>query len=137
MIKEKSCGAVVYKVENGTIYYYIIKQVKGHYAFPKGHVEDNETEEETAIREIEEETNLRVIIDKKFREVSTYSPKQGVIKDVIFFVALTMNDDTKPQKEEVSDILCLKFEDALNKLTYEKDKEILTKANIYIKKIIK
>ena len=137
MIKEKSCGAVVYKVENGIIYYYIIKQVKGHFSFPKGHVEEVESEEETAIREIEEETNLRVIVDSKFREVSTYSPKPGVVKDVIFFVALTINDKTKAQKEEVSEVLCLPYEEALKALTYEKDKEILQKADIYIKKRIK
>jgi 8-oxo-dGTP pyrophosphatase MutT (NUDIX family) len=137
MIKEKSCGAVVYKVESGTIYYYIIKQVKGHFSFPKGHVEEKETEEETATREIEEETNLRVIVDSKFREVSTYSPKPGVVKDVIFFVALTINDNIKAQKEEVSDVLCLPYEEAYNALTYEKDKEILHKADIYIKKRIK
>ena len=137
MIKEKSCGAVVYKVESGTIYYYVIKQVKGHFSFPKGHVEEGETEEETATREIEEETNLRVIVDNKFREVSTYSPKPGVIKDVIFFVALTINDNIKAQKEEVSDVLCLPYEEAYKVLTYEKDKEILHKADIYIKKRIK
>ncbi len=135
--KEKSCGAVVYKVETGTIYYYIIKQVKGHFSFSKGHVEEGESEEETASREIEEETNLRVIIDSKFREVSTYSPKPNVIKDVIFFVALAINDKVKPQKEEVSEVLCLKYEDAYKLLTYEKDKEILHKADIYIKKRIK
>ena len=54
MRKEKSCGAVVYKKEHDNLYYLIIKQSKGHVAFPKGHVEGNETNEETAIREIKE-----------------------------------------------------------------------------------
>ena len=43
MRKEKSCGAVVYKKEHDNLYYLIIKQSKGHVAFPKGHVEDGET----------------------------------------------------------------------------------------------
>ena len=136
MKKEKSCGAVIYKVENGIIYYYLIKQNRGHISFPKGHVEKNESEEDTAIREIKEETNIDVIIDSKFREISTYSPKENVVKDVIFFVALSIAENIKPQKTEVEEVLVLKYEDAYKMLTYERDKEILEKANVYIKEKI-
>ncbi len=132
MKQEKSCGAIVYKIIDNVIYYYIIKQNKGHFSFPKGHVEENETEEETAIREVKEETNLNILVDKGFRETSTYSPKENVMKDVIFFVAIAINDNTKPQKTEVSDILLLRYDDAIKRLTYERDKEILEKANVYI-----
>ncbi len=133
MKKEKSCGAVIYKVVNNTIYYYIIKQERGHIAFPKGHVEEGETEEETATREIKEETNIDVLIDNKFKEISTYSPAKDIIKDVIFFVALALNEDIKPQKGEVAETLLVNYDEALSMLTYERDKEILEKADIYIK----
>lgn len=136
MKKEKSCGAVIYKVENGKIFYYLIKQNRGHISFPKGHVEENEKEEDTAIREIKEETNIDVIIDNKFREVSTYSPKENVMKDVIFFVALSIKENIKPQKSEVEEVLIVNYEDAYKMLTYERDKEILEKANVYIKEKI-
>ena len=136
MKKEKSCGAVIYKVENETILYYLIKQNKGHVSFPKGHVEENETEEETAIREIKEETNIEVLIDNKFREVSTYSPALNIVKDVIFFVALAIRENIKPQKSEVEEVLILNYEDAYKCLTYKRDKEILEKANVYIKEKI-
>ena len=136
MKKEKSCGAVIYKVENGKIFYYLIKQNRGHISFPKGHVEENESEEDTAIREIKEETNIDVIIDNKFREVSTYSPKENVMKDVIFFVALSIKENIKPQKSEVEEVLILNYEDAYKMLTYERDREILEKANVYIKEKI-
>ena len=132
MKQEKSCGAIVYKIIDNVIYYYIIKQNKGHFSFPKGHVEENETEEETALREVKEETNLDILVDKGFRETSTYSPKENVMKDVIFFVAIAINDNTKPQKTEVSDILLLRYDDAIKRLTYDRDKEILKKANVYI-----
>ena len=62
MTREKSCGAVVYKIENDDIRILIEKMKLGHYSIPKGHVENNETEIETALREIKEETNLDVII---------------------------------------------------------------------------
>ena len=73
MIKEKSCGAVVYKYENNEILVLLEKMKKGHISIPKGHVENDETEIQTALREIKEETNLDVVIDTGFKEVISYS----------------------------------------------------------------
>ena len=132
MIKEKSCGAVVYKIENNEIYILIEKMQRGHYSIPKGHVEHNETEIETALREIKEETNLEVTIDTNFREVVTYSPYAGCIKDVVFFIAKAKSDDLINQEIEVSELKWLKPVDALEILTYYSDKEVLTKALNYL-----
>ena len=100
MKKEKSCGAIIIN-ETGKIL--LIKHNKGHWAFPKGHVEANETEIETALREIKEETNLEVEINQNIREITTYSPKENVIKDVIYFVATNPTGNIKLQEEEVSE----------------------------------
>ena len=132
MKKEKSCGAVVYKKENDSIYYLIIKQSKGHVSFPKGHVEADETNEMTAIREINEEPNIDVIIDKNFKRVNTYSPFKGVIKDVFFYVGLATTDNIKADKKEVESVKWLKYDDAMKALTYDTDKKILEKANNYV-----
>ena len=138
MKKEKSCGAICYKVEKGTIYYLLIKQRKGHIAFPKGHVEPGETEEETAIREIKEETNADVLIDTNFRMTSTYSPKEHVMKDVIIFIGKVITSNIITQDEEVANAMYMTYEDAMKNLSYERDKEILKEANVYIStKILK
>ena len=97
MEKEKSCGAVLYKTVDGIRYYLIEKMQLGHYSLVKGHVEGNETEVETALREIKEETHLDAIIDTGFRHMITYSPKPNVIKDVIFFVGRITTEDVKAQ----------------------------------------
>ena len=131
MIKEKSCGAVVFKKIKNDIYILLIKHNVGHWSFPKGHVEENETEEETAIREIKEETNLDVILDNNFRFVNTYSRRENSIKDVVYFVGYPMNEEFKPQ-EEISNIGWYKEVDAYNKITYDNDKEVLRKAIEYI-----
>lgn len=136
MKKEKSCGAVIYKIENNEIYYLILHMGFGHYSHCKGHVEKDETEIETAIREIKEETSLDVILDTNFRETITYSPFPDIIKDVVFFVGKIINPDQKPidnHDDEVIEILFLKYQDAYNTLTYQNDKNILEKANNYIK----
>lgn len=132
MLMEKSCGAVVFKVINNEIYYLVEKMVKGHYSICKGHVEAKESEEETALREIREETSINVLLDTRFREVIRYSPKKGVLKDVVFFVAKYLNGNETPQVEEVEEILWLTKDEAINKITFDSDKEVLLKAHEYI-----
>lgn len=132
LIKEKSCGAVVYKKDISELKFLIIKQEKGHFTFPKGHVEKDETEEETAIREIKEETGIDVILDKDFRKVSTYFPEPNIIKDVIFFVAESKSGFEIPQKTEVEKIMWLDLHEAIAILTYNRDKEILNDAYNYL-----
>ena len=87
MKQEKSCGAVIFRQENTRRYYLILKSTQGHTTLCKGHVENNETEHETATREIMEETGLTVDFLDGFREVITYSPYPGCTKDVVFFLA--------------------------------------------------
>lgn len=133
MKKEKSCGAVVYKIKNGEKMFLIEHMKMGHYSLPKGHVEEDETEIETAKREILEETSLEVLIDSSFREVITYSPREDSIKDVVYFIGKIIGGTMKNQESEVSEIYFLKFNEALDLLTYENDKNVLKKANDYIK----
>ena len=133
MIQEKSCGAVVYKKENNTIYILIERMKMGHYALPKGHMENDETEEDTAIREIKEETNLDVVVEPGFREITSYSPYEGCIKEVVYFVACAVSDDLIYQESELQDIMWLPIKEALKILTYQSDQGILLKAIEYLK----
>ena len=120
---EKSCGAVIFDGDKVLV----IQQVKGHWGFPKGHVEEGETEVETAIREIKEETNLDVEIDETHRYVETYSPEEGIEKDVVFFIAKKIGGEIKVQEEEVKCTEWLLPEEAMERLTFESSKSILNK----------
>lgn len=132
MKKEKSCGAIVIKKDADGYKTLLIKHNKGHWSFPKGHVEKNETEEQTALREIKEETNLDVSLDTRFRRVSTYSPYEGAVKDVVFFIAEAKSGDIRPQIEEVSTCKWLDFDKAENLITFENDKNIFREAKDFI-----
>lgn len=130
---EKSCGSVIYKLENKSIYILLIKHNKGHWSFPKGHMETGETEYQTAIREVKEETNLDIKIYDGFRYVTTYSPKENVMKDVVYFLSTPINNEIKPQLEEVQKIEWINENEAKNIITYKEDIKILDEALNFIK----
>lgn len=130
---EKSCGSVIYKLENKSIYILLIKHNKGHWSFPKGHMETGETEYQTAIREVKEETNLDIKIYDGFRYVTTYSPKENVIKDVVYFLSTPINSEIKPQLEEVQKIEWINENEAKNIITYKEDIKILDEALNFIR----
>lgn len=134
MLHEKSCGAIVYRKSHGNTEILLIKHVNsGHWSFPKGHVEGDETELETAKREIMEETGIDVILDPTFRETVTYSPKKDTHKVVVYFLAKAKNFDFIAQEEEISEIRWVDVGYAVNILTYENDKVIVNKAKTAIK----
>lgn len=124
MEKEKSCGAIVINKNNKIL---LVHHNAGHWDFPKGHIENRETEEQTAIREVKEETNIDIKINNKYRYTTSYSPKENVMKEVVYFLAQNIDEDKKPQLEEVSEVKWFTFEEAMNTITYENSKEILNK----------
>lgn len=101
MEKEKSCGAVVIKDNNEIL---LVKTIRGFFGFPKGHVEAGETEEETAIREVKEETgiDIEIISDKKF--ILTYKVNNVIDKDVILFIAKPISNELLRQECEISEV---------------------------------
>lgn len=126
MKKEKSCGAIVYRQRDSWVEVLLICHKNGgHWAFPKGHVEKGENEEETALREIKEETGLKVKLDTSFRHVVAYSPKPGVLKDVVYFAGRLCGGDQKAQVEEVTGIQWESPQQAISTVTYENDRETL------------
>lgn len=133
MKKEKSCGAVVLKKENNKTLLLIIKQHDNYWGFPKGHVEKGETEEETAVREIKEETNIDVKINNNFRRVITYSPKENVIKDVVFFVGEALSDDIIIDQNELYDAKWEEINKVKDYFNYKENIYILEEATKYIK----
>lgn len=122
-IQEKSCGCVI--MENNKVL--LIQHRIGHWGFPKEHVEAGETEKETAIREVKEETGLEVEIQGDKRYTMEYRTDKGNNKQVVFFLAEKVGGTIKPQEEEVSQIQWLEFTEALQKITYSNTKELLQK----------
>ncbi len=131
---EKSCGAVIFCQFPEGEKVLLLKHRLGHWDFPKGHVKVNETEEETALREVNEESGLKVVLDPGFRETINYSPKDKVSKDVVYFLGRCDEKEARnlaPQLSEIASALFVSLDEAENLITFASGKEILKKALAY------
>ena len=95
-------------------------------------MKDNELEEQTALREIKEETGLDVVLDTGFRFVNTYSPTENVIKDVVYFLGFTEERVPVKKDEQVNEAGWFTFNEALSKITYDNERKLLIAAREYI-----
>lgn len=127
---EKSCGVIPINQEKILLLHY----PSGHWDFPKGHVDPDETEEETALRELKEETGIQSIrFIEGFRHVSQYHyRRQRAIyrKKVVYFMGIT--DTTHIElSEEHQGYVWLDWDKALATLTFDNSQAILSKARDY------
>ena len=135
LISEKSCGAVVV-LTNTTPKYLLLHYEAGHWDFVKGNVEPKESEKDTVIRELQEETAIvkaRFIDD--FREkIEYFYRRQGttIHKEVIFFLMETHTETVKLSFEHVG-FIWLDYQHAMDKLTFKNAKDVLRKAHKLLK----
>lgn len=134
MITEKSCGAIVFTRKNNNIKYVIIRSKEGIYGFPKGHVEQGENEEQTAMREVFEEVGLAVKLVPGFRSEDEHPipQKENTIKQIVYFLGEYCNQEFTYQKEELTDALLLDYETAMTLFQFDSSKRILTEANNFL-----
>jgi 8-oxo-dGTP pyrophosphatase MutT (NUDIX family) len=133
---EKSCGAVVFREEGaGQRLYLLLAHSKGHWDLPKGHVEKGETEEQTARREINEETGVTDIeFLEGFRHTIAYTylfRGRKMPKEVTFFIAKTRQPDVKMSDEHIG-FEWLPFRKAAARITYSNARRVLEAAEAYL-----
>jgi bis(5'-nucleosidyl)-tetraphosphatase len=132
-----SAGIVLYCKKQGTPYFLLLCHSKGkHWDFPKGKIEQGETVKEAALRELEEETGLIAQVHPDFLETISYwlREKEFLIHKKVFFFIGTISDIAQVTlSREHCDYKWVPFTQAYEQLTYENAKEILLKAQRYIK----
>ncbi len=145
-IQEKSCGIILFREEastsedthtnsKSTHYYLVLHYPGGHWDFAKGHVEANENEEMTALREMREETGIfKVTFMKNFRVAMDYFYRRDrrlYHKDVIYFLGKTSEQKVKLSHEHQG-YAWLTYADAMKQLTFENAKSLLKKAEKFL-----
>lgn len=131
MSEAVSCGGVV--IHRGKILL-LYKNIHSRYegwVLPKGTVEDGETHEETALREVKEESGVSGEI-VKYVGTSNYSFSvfdENIDKEVHWYLMASKSYDSKPQREEFfMDSGYYKYHEAYHLLKFQNEKNILEKA---------
>lgn len=138
---EKSVGGVIYRRENNKILYLLVRYRSLQWDFPKGHVEQGESEEQTMRREVREETGIEdVDILPGFRMSARYyylakgnekkerlSAGKGIriFKRAVYFAGETKTEEVKIDFENKG-YVWLDYESALKKLGNSGSKKILS-----------
>lgn len=126
--QEKSCGAVIFRMNHDETEVLLIHQNQGHWCFPKGHVKKGETERQTAYREVREETGLKIRFANGFRDTTHYVPYIHTEKEAVYFLGIVSGGREKVQKEEVMEMKWIPASEACDLLTFANDRRLLEHA---------
>ena len=125
-----AAGGIVVKNDNG-IKVLLIEDCYGFLTWPKGHIEQGETPEVAALREICEETNQSDtrILEKLGEQKYTYLwEDEDIFKTVyIFLVEVLSHNPIIVQEEEIKSAKWMSPEEAIEKIEYDGSKKLLKK----------
>jgi len=152
---ERSAGGIVYKNENKTIKWLVIKTISSYnttkgkkrsgpvYKFPKGHLKKNEFLKQAALREVEEEGKIKAKIITKVGSNNYILwdklEKKKIIKKVTFFLMEYLSESSLKyfDQEMVVERSWYTFEEANEKLAYDSEKVLLSKAKKRLESLLK
>ena len=128
MKTDRSFGTVPLKKSDKGWIFLIIQHAAGHWDFPKGHLENNESEKEAAARELTEETGLTVIqwidISPAINHYKGVKDGDAVNKTVFHYPAL-VSGELKLSPREAIDSLWGSYETVRERLTYENSRRVI------------
>lgn len=124
---EKSFGVIPLRKESGEWQVLLVKHRKGHWAFPKGHSEEGETAQETAFRELLEETGLHIIniLDPiPLQENYIYRKEDTIIYKLVDYFLATVEGIVKIDGKEIEDAAWLSLNEAETQVTFKEGKKL-------------
>lgn len=139
MPDERSAGAVVYRLDDDERRYLLLKYRSGHWGFVKGHIEEDESIEETVRREAQEETGITdLVFHEDFEDHVVYHFQRGgstVRKRVDFLLAETDTEEIElGSPQEHVDQAWTSYEEAQERLTFDDMQSLLRKAHEHVER---
>ena len=134
MAREISAGIILFR-RTPEPHYLLLHYESGHWDFPKGHIESGEDPEETAKRELQEETGISEMrLVDGYKQTLRYFFRQkgiGIFKVVIFFLAETAQSEVTLSAEHIG-FDWLPYDAALARLTFKNSRDLLVKAHEHV-----
>jgi mutator protein MutT len=127
---EFSAGGIVFR-KTGDNTHILLCQHSGHHGwvFPKGHIDKGETKEQTALREVVEETGItgNILTDLEPIQYWFVQDKEKIKKTVYYFLMEYVSGDIENHDDEMENVEWLAIDDVAKRLTYPSDKKIWDK----------
>jgi len=137
-MKDEAFGIVPIQHNPDGDRFLLIQHHAGHWGFPKGHAEAGESPLETACREFTEETGIQsftVIDTVSFMEHYVFQKNgQKITKTVIYFPAWVQTTAVHRQEAEIKNYAWACFDEALELITFNAAKQVLTEAYEFVLK---
>lgn len=135
-MREISAGAVIFHRAGKKIEYLLLQHSPTYWNFPKGRIDNQESVENTARREIKEEADLAEIsFIKGFKQTEKYiyTNKQGqrIFKIVIYLLAESKSKKVKLSDEHIG-FKWLSYDRAYQQLAFKGTRNLLKKANDFL-----
>jgi len=132
---EYSAGVIVYRRDPDGLKFLLIRSRSGVYGFPKGHIEEGESETEAAERELFEETGIKASLIDGFVKRDEYPLPflKNTSKRVVYFLGEYASGTPTPQEKEISGVYFLTFGDAMRRLYFQNLKSMLAAARAFIR----
>jgi len=133
-VREVSAGGVIYRKQAGAVEIALI-HVRHRWGLPKGHVEEGESMNETAIREVREETGLEGRVSKKLGDIRySYRNKTPdgelirIYKRVYFYLLRYLKGDVRDHDHEVDEARWFPIEEAIHNLKFATERRMVQRA---------
>jgi 8-oxo-dGTP pyrophosphatase MutT (NUDIX family) len=136
-IEKTSSGMIIFRLDSeGNRRYLLLRNIGGHWEFPKGGIEGNESDLEASLREVSEETGLDPMKINSFRVKYSYQFSRNgetINKEVYLYLGKSFTDNVSLSREH-RDYCWLKYEDALRRISnsHSELKAVLREAHSHL-----
>ena len=137
MIQDEAFGIIpIRQAPDGSYQFLLIQHNAGHWGFPKGHAEPDESPVDSACREFTEETGiatLTVIAGTSFVEQYQFQQRgRAISKTVVYFLAWVAEAEVRCQASEIKDYRWVSFDDAMTLMSFTAGRTVLREAQAYL-----
>lgn len=145
MLRHFSCGGVVYRFQKGKLEFLMVQNKSGRWTFPEGTIELKESREQTALREVQEETGLENLkIDKSIGKSRYFFVARGhqrhgngLVHKTVWWYLMKGQGQPRHQRAELADAKWVDADLAAQLKSYRNSTNLIKRAKAAISELEK